>query len=137
MTFTLCYANIILPGNRIKRMQIILKGNIPSKKNSRINTKSGRSFPSSKYTAWHKDAMLQLREQEVEQAKYKMVEEIALTFYAQDLRKFDLTNKTESVMDLLVDYGLLEDDNCYVIPHISIVFGGVDRENPRCEITLV
>ena len=131
------YAKMVVPRNRIKHMQITLIGNIPSKKNSRINTKSGRSFPSSKYTAWHKDAIKQLKEQEVERAEYKMVEEIALTFYAQDLRKFDLTNKTESVMDLLVDYGLLEDDNCYVLPHISIVFGGVDRDNPRCEITLV
>lgn len=118
-------------------MEIEIKGRIPSKKNSRITVRStGMSFPSKKYTEWHKDAMNQLKEQMVPKTKAKMVEMIALTFYAPDNRAADLTNKTESIMDLLVDYGLIEDDNWFVCPDIMISFGGVDKENPRVVITI-
>lgn len=118
-------------------MKIEIKGRIPSKKNSRItNRKTGMSFPSKKYTEWHKGAMKQLEEQGVPIKKALFVEAIALTFYLPDKRKTDLTNKAESIMDLLVDYGLIDDDNCFVCPDIQLLFAGVDRENPRCEITL-
>lgn len=118
-------------------MKIILHGRIPSKKNSRItNRKTGRSFPSPQYTAWHKDATKQLLEQDVPKAKFKLVEGISLTFYAPDNRAADLTNKAESVMDLFKDYGLIEDDNWFIVPEVTLSFGGVDKENPRCEITL-
>lgn len=118
-------------------MFITIKGRIPSKKNSRItNTKTGRSFPSKKYTEWHKGATVQLLEQGAPKNKVKFIEQIHLIFYAPDMRPADLTNKSESIMDLLKDYGLMEDDNWFVCPDIHISFGGVDRENPRCEIVI-
>ena len=39
-------------------------------------------------------------------------------------------------MDLLVDAGVIEDDNWFIIPEISLKFGGIDRQNPRCEISI-
>ena len=59
---------------------------------------------------------------------------IKLTFYAGDNRKFDLSNKAESIMDLLVDTKLIEDDNYSVISELTLKFGGVDKGNARCEI---
>lgn len=111
---------------------IIIKGRIPSKKNSRINTKSGRSFPSSKYTSWHKDASLQIKSQKVETINTK---KLKLVFHLPDNRRTDLTNKAESVMDLLVDLGLLEDDSWQIVNEILLVGAGVDKENPRVEIS--
>jgi len=111
---------------------ITLLGSTPSKKNSKIISCRGSRpllFPSSKYTAWHKDAMLQLTGQKVITAKV-----FTLVFYAGDNRKFDLTNKSESIMDLLVDGGLIEDDNYSVVKELCLRFGGVDKNNPRCEI---
>lgn len=110
--------------------KIIILGRIPSKKNSRINTRSGRSFPSSKYTAWHKDASLQIKGAE----KIPNGSFISLHFFMPDNRRTDLSNKAESVMDLLVDNGIIEDDCWQVIPILSLKGCGIDRENPRVEI---
>lgn len=110
-------------------MILTILGRIPSKKNSRINTRSGRSFPSSKYTAWHKDASLQIMG-----AKPQSQKDFVLTFYMPDNRRCDLTNKAESVMDLLVDCGLLEDDCWQVTGKIRLECGGIDKINPRVEI---
>lgn len=113
-------------------MKIVIYGAAPSKKNSKILTcKNNRPclFPSKNYTAWHKDALLQLTGK-----KPIISNELTLTFFAKDKRKFDLTNKSESIMDTLVDAGLLLDDNCYIIKNLHLVFGGVDPENPRCEV---
>jgi len=90
-------------------------------------------FPSSKYTAWHKDASLQLKEQKAE--KFPERGGIALNFFMPDNRKCDLTNKAESVMDLLVDNGLLEDDCWQITGMVALTCEGIDKENPRVEIT--
>ena len=78
---------------------------------------------------WHKVALSQL-------AGQKPIKENALTitFFAGDNRKFDLSNKAESVMDLLVDAGLLEDDNYSVVSDLHLKFGGVDKEQVGCII---
>ena len=113
-------------------MKIIIYGSTPSKKNSKIISCRGNRpclFPSTKYTQWHKDALLQLKGKEGIKAKF-----ITLTFYAEDNRKFDLTNKAESIMDTLVDAGLLEDDNYSVVSELLLKFGGVEKGQARCEI---
>lgn len=113
-------------------MKITIYGSTPSKKNSKIISCRGNRpclFPSSKYTEWHKQALQQLIGQsKIEQST------ISLTFYAGDNRKFDLTNKAESIMDTLVDAGLLEDDNYSVVSDLHLKFGGVEKDNARCEI---
>lgn len=109
---------------------ITLYGSVPSKKNSRINTKSGRSFPSSKYTAWHKEAILQLKGIE----KIPSGTPVRFTYYADSKRSGDLSNKWQSIEDTFTDCGIIEDDNWFILPDIHMVFGGVDKENPRCTI---
>lgn len=111
-------------------MILTILGRIPSKKNSRINTRSGRSFPSSKYTAWHKDASLQIRGATPIKEKG-----ITLLFYMPDNRRTDLTNKAESVMDLLVDNNLLGDDSWQITGDVILKCGGVDKTNPRVEVS--
>ena len=59
-----------------------------------------------------------------------------MEFYWNDKRLFDLSNKVESICDLMVDVGLIADDNYMVIPELTARFGGVDKLNPRCEVTL-
>ncbi|MBP7118568.1 hypothetical protein KBA63_00630 [Candidatus Woesebacteria bacterium] len=110
--------------------KITIYGNTPSKKNSRINTRSGRSFPSSKYTAWHKEASRQV----VGSKPIPNGTILTISFVAGDNRKFDLTNKAESIMDMLVDNGILEDDNYSIVPELILKFGGVDKNNPHCVI---
>jgi hypothetical protein len=90
-------------------------------------------IPSTKHQEWHKDAVEQLKcVQSVENTK-----EVIFTYYAPDMRKGDLSNKWESVADLLVDVGIIEDDNWFILPSVLMKFGGVDKENPRAEVTFL
>lgn len=119
-------------------LRLTINGSIPSKKNSRISYTRGNrviNIPSNKYREWHKDASAQLMAQG--KPKQLGVCFIEIEFYADTKRKFDLTNKAESIMDLLVDNGVLEDDNCYCVQKVSLRFGGVDRERPRADIVLI
>lgn len=113
-------------------MKIIINGSTPSKKNSKIISCFGnrpRLFPSAKYSEWHKNALLQLKGEKVIKKN-----KITLTFIAGDNRKFDLTNKAESIMDTLVDAGLLEDDNYTIVNELTLRFGGVEKGYPQCII---
>lgn len=112
---------------------IVIRGRIPSKKNSRRPfIRGGRvmNFTSKNYVDWNKNALLQLNCQE----KIPNGSWLILKFYMPDKRLCDLTNKAESIMDTLVDAGLLQDDNYEIVPNITLQFEGIDKENPRCEI---
>ena len=116
----------------IKRKKVSHKRKLPLKKNSKIISCRGNRpclFPSKNYTAWHKDALLQLTgKQKIES------NELTITFYVDSIRKYDLSNKAESIMDTLVDAGLIEDDNYTVISKLILIHGGVDKVNTRTEI---
>lgn len=64
------------------------------------------------------------------------IEAIELILYPSTKRRADLTNKAESILDLLVDCRIIEDDNWFVVPKVILQFGGVDKTNPRVEITI-
>jgi Holliday junction resolvase RusA-like endonuclease len=117
-------------------MKLIISDTTPSKKNSRINTRSGRSFPSKRFSAWEAVALPELKEQFT---GYKVTDyPIALTmvFYNGDLRRHDLDNQSSSILDTMVKAGVIEDDNQKYVDCITLQYGGVDRENPRCEVFL-
>lgn len=61
---------------------------------------------------------------------------VELKFFPSTKRLFDLSNKTESIMDLLVDAGIIQDDNYSVVPKLILEIGEHDKLNPRCEITI-
>lgn len=112
---------------------IVLHGRVPSKKNSTIAmARQGRvfHFPGNKYREWHKDASYQLPK-----SKIPDIIELTILFFFPDARKTDLSNKCESILDLLVDNGLLDDDNWMIVPRLILQSGGIDKVNPRCEIT--
>lgn len=115
-------------------MKIEIRGRVPSKKNSKIMVCRGRIpmlLPSENYTKWHKEASLQLPK-----PPKKEFHNIHFTLYAPDKRAGDLSNKFESVADLLVDNKIIKDDNWFVLENVCLLFGGVDKTNPRCIIEL-
>lgn len=112
-----------------ERYEITLTGIIPSKKNSRQIICRGRfptSIPSKKHKEWHKVAMVQLSEQGIKPEKLTSVN-MTVQLYAKDKRKADASNKLESINDLLVDYGFLDDDNWFVIHKLTILPIIVDK----------
>lgn len=62
------------------------------------------------------------------------------TVYPENNRKFDLGNVLPAVQkftdDALIELGIISDDSYKVIPLIEYRFGGVDKENPRCELEI-
>ena len=116
-------------------MVIELKGRIPSKKNSKhMVFARGRSFliSSPQYITWHQEQSYRLKKIPTP-IKYCAIE---IEFYAPDNRKTDLSNKAESIMDLLVDNKILEDDNWFVVKGLALLFIKVDKDNPRAIITI-
>lgn len=117
-------------------MKLIILGSVPPKKNSRINTRSGRSFPNNRYVEWENSSIQQV----VSQAKGRKVTEyptgIVVTIFNADLRRHDLDNQLNSLFDMLVKAGVLEDDNQKFIDNVHLYYGGLDRDNPRAEIEL-
>lgn len=116
-------------------LNLAITGRIPSKKNSKrwIQRGSKRFLaPSAEHEAWEQEQLLNLRNVQPVQPPYS----IQIIIYAPDRRTADLTNKAESLMDVLVKAGVLTDDNWFVLSNIHLKFGGVDRINPRAEICI-
>lgn len=104
-------------------MNLIISGETPSKKNSKImNTKTHRLFPSQKYKEWHDKAMLQVLFQKSQSKEIFPITKckIKLEFYHADNKRRDSDNGTSSIFDLLVDCGILEDDNWQVVNRFEV-----------------
>ena len=91
------------------------------------------NLPQKRYAEWHKTSLITLKNAP---RLNENVEVVHMVIYSENKRKFDLSNKAESIMDLLVDAGILLDDNYEVVPKLILEYGGQDKENPRCEIKI-
>lgn len=112
---------------------ITLKGDVPSKKNSlRRIMRGGKIFtvPSAAHEKWYATQRALLGIRKPQPGSYA----VTLTMFPATKRRGDLSNKAESVMDLLVAAGYLSDDNWFVVSHLDLYFGGCDKENPRVEV---
>lgn len=113
-----------------------LTGEVPSKKNGRIATRSGRNFPSQAYVDWHRSASLQVIAQGRPVAPITKCRQVAMRFYHADKHRRDTNNQMASVFDLLVDCRVLADDNWRVTGEevgVGILCG---KDKPRCEIVI-
>ena len=57
-------------------------------------------------------------------------------FYMPTRRRVDLVNLEEAICDILVKYGVLEDDNYNVVASMDGSRVLYDKENPRTEVTI-
>ncbi len=109
-----------------------LHGNIPSKKN-RIRFAGGRVYHDSKFDTWHKKAMAELEPQALVEGCIAKTSSITLVFSFESQRKKDLDNVASSVMDLLVDAGILKDDSYKIVPQL-ILLGSYNKGVSRTKI---
>jgi len=120
-------------------MKILLEGETPSKKNSRINTRSGRSFPNQRYMAWHNQVVSTLNYCLASKKLATIPEgtQVRLTaiFVHADYKRRDSDNQLSSILDTLVDAHIIPDDNWKVIPekHIYDIY---EKDKARCEIEI-
>ena len=65
---------------------------------------------------------------------------VIYTVFWANGRAFDIANVCSIIdkftMDALQELGIIENDNYKHIPEVRYKFGGIDKENPRCELTI-
>ena len=111
----------------------IFRGEVASKKNSRIvNRKTGRCFPSKRYLEWQKAAraVIMAEGRPLEPLK---AARLFMTIYHGDMIRRDTNNATQGIQDVLVEMGVIADDNWMVIgsPEVKHM---IDVDDPRLEV---
>lgn len=115
---------------------IKLHGDVPSKKNSKRRVQRGRNIfmiPSEAHERWHAEqypSLMRCNLKGVTSAK------ITITFCPSTKRRADLSNKAESVMDLLVDCGIIRDDDWFTVADLHLKRGEISKEDPHAFIEL-
>lgn len=118
-------------------MKFTLKGDVSSKKNNRQHVfAKGRLMviPGRVHRRWHDDAVMQMKALKLKPVIGRV--RLHCDFYPSTKRRADCSNKFESVADLLVDMGIIADDNWFVVSEQSSRMVEKDALNPRCEVTL-
>lgn len=113
---------------------------IPSKKNNQAIFKKGRKrfiSASNEYQIWEKSTIFEMRARKlIPSQPYEKVAKIVYRFFPENKRRFDHTNKIESINDMLVKAGVLEDDEWKVIRKFTSETIEIDKENPRVEVLI-
>ena len=92
------------------------------------------SLPSKQYSEWHETQSYMLMKYRVPTPIVRC--SIVMTFFMPDKRRTDLINKSESVLDLLVDNKIIADDDWLCVNSLHLMSGGVDKDNPGVEIVI-
>ena len=121
-------------------IKFVILGETPSKKNSKIWTKSRKLIPSKTHQKWHTDALLQLNAQinRMGADAPNMIEtpvEITLTFVHGDMVRRDSDNQAASIMDLLQDAKVLADDRWQIVRNMHLI-NQFDKGHARCLIEI-
>ncbi len=115
-----------------------LKGETPSKKNSRVTNRStGRTFPNLRFVEWHTAAKIQLLAQKRKYEHLPIDTDccITLIFIHGDYTRRDSDNQASSILDLLKDCGIIHDDNWQIVRKI-IIKNGYLKNEPQCSIII-
>jgi len=98
--------------------------------------RGGRTYlvPSAAFESWHEEMMLRIRPHRPKTPIPSA--SVAIRFFADSRRRFDLSNAAESVMDLLVDAGILADDSAFNVGDLHLKLGGVEPNNARAEVQI-
>lgn len=107
-----------------------LTGVIPAKKNSKrifIHNRTGKlaTLSSKRHEAWHSHAYGEILQQGI--ARFTEPVKITVCFTFGDKRMRDCSNLFESIADLLVDCGVIADDNYVCVPKIVMYYAGYKK----------
>jgi len=62
--------------------------------------------------------------------------QIEIRIWNKDLRRRDLDNQATAILDALTNAQIIPDDSVDFVPKFSVEFKGIDRKEPRAEITI-
>lgn len=117
-----------------KMLKIIIPGNPVTKKNhSQVVMIHGRPMvlPSKPYVKYEKHCKEYISKIE-EPINYPIT--LQCHYYLETRRKCDLTNLLQATCDILVKYGILEDDNYNIVASFDGSKAEYDKSSPRVEI---
>lgn len=114
-------------------MSIFIPTNVPSSKNSRVWT--GKFFIASKAVQkWRKETAPYWEDEELKSiflhdhyGTYPI--KLLITFVRNSKHKFDYVNPAQTVLDEMVKYGWIEDDNADIIVPVFAPYK-YDKEHP-------
>ena len=117
-------------------MIIELPFETPSKKNSRIvNRRTGRSFPSKAYSEWHAMASNHITLTYRDLQRFDVPVKMSFRFYHGTLRGRDSDNQVSSILDLLVDCGIIKDDKWNIVREFSVA-NFYAKNKPSCIVEI-
>lgn len=105
-----------------------------TKKNSMQIVGNGKRpmlIPSAQYRRYERDAGWFLKPLAIAEPV-----NIRAIYFMPARRKVDITNLESALMDVLVKYGVITDDNCRVVVSTDGSRVMYDKENPRTEVTI-
>ena len=105
-----------------------------TKKNSMQIVGNGKRpmlIPSAQYRRYERDAGWFLKPLAISEPV-----NIRAIYFMPARQKVDITNLESALMDVLVKYGVIADDNCRVVVSTDGSRVMYDKENPRTEVTI-
>ena len=120
-------------------MKLVLYGNPATKKNSMQifrNSRTGQPFltQSKRYKDYAKDCGRQITGKYKKAINYPI--NLKCVYYRKTKHRVDLTNLLAATCDILVDCGVIKDDNSKIIKSHDGSRVLYDKENPRVEIEI-
>lgn len=118
-------------------MRITIPGKPITKKNSsRIIYRKGRSYivPSKQYIQYEKDCAWYIKDEH--KLNINTPINLKVVYYMPTRHIVDLCNLLAATCDILVKYGVIEDDNSKIVVSHDGSRVYYDKENPKCEIEI-
>lgn len=120
---------------RNRARKYIIFGETPSKKNSnKFNSKTKCVYKNKTYKEWYEKASAQIITQNLPNKPFESCV-IFLRFYHGDLIRRDSDNGATSILDLLKDFKIIQDDNWKIVKRI-VIDNLYEKGNARVEITI-
>ena len=118
-------------------MTYTIYGDPVTKKNSARIVNAGnypRVLPSKAYLQYRTDAIAQITG--TKRLHISSPVNLKVVYYMRTKRRVDLVNLLEATCDILVDAGVLDDDNSRIVAGHDGSRVEYDKQNPRAEITI-
>lgn len=119
---------------------IKLEVGVAKKKTYYLNLNGYRNWQFQLNNQLKKTFKIQVAEKVRELTPVKGKCRITYTIYYPTRRLFDIDNigsvVTKFTHDALVEFEILEDDNYKIVEEIVYRFGGIDKDDPRCDVLI-